>query len=170
MSYLENAKKEMQQLANILDTWFISNRRSIYALADTIDHYNRKNKTHFRTCHGAVRMVIMGKDYVVKIDYSPFHAACYGGCRNEWKAYNDLKNDEYGYLLCPVNKIKIGHHFYYCMPKVDYVGEECDYNLDDYLCAEEEEWIYDNFDDLHNGNWGVLHGQAVLIDYAYRRG
>lgn len=172
MSYLENARQEMKNLADYLDTWMDSSNywRSTMRLRFLIDEYNHSHNTHFIVRNGATRVVIIGSDYVIKVDYCKQDVKNYGGCYSEWRAYSEWKDSDYGYLLCPITKIKIGHHYYYCMPRVDTIGNDMEIdNIDEYISVDEQEWIDDNFADIHNANWGMLNDKVMLIDYAFNR-
>ena len=54
------------------------------------------------------------------------------------------------------------------MPTINNVGPQYHKELISYyLSYTEYKWVKNNIDDLHNYNWGIENGKAVIIDYAY---
>ena len=129
---------------------------------NAIREYNRDNKTHILVKNGATRVALIGKTFVVKFDYG-YDRCWFGGCYQEYSFYRKVLRDG-GMIDCLLecSKIKVNHHFYYVMPKATRIGKLSITRFS----AEEEDWLYDNVNDTHDGNIGWYNGRPVVIDYA----
>lgn len=124
---------------------------------------------------GMTRIVIVGNDWVVKINkpmlprWRPF-----GNCRDEVRMYNKAVQDGYGWLFCRVRAMKVEHHIYYVMEKVDTVASDEGYenhiedDFYDELGEDVIDYINDNLFDVHSDNYGFINGreEPVIFDYA----
>lgn len=166
MSYLDNARAFLKEIGCELDGVFGSDLITSYVRI--VKAYNAIHGTHYTIYNGAVRVVIAGDDFVVKVDYNKNNAKSFGGCVAEYKKYRQAKEDGYAYLLAEVTKMKGGHHYYYVMPRVDYLGADSEESFEDYFNDEELDWLCSEVGDLHEYNYGFLDGECYIIDYACR--
>lgn len=118
---------------------------------------------------GCSRFVLIKDNFVIKIDYN--HSVYYGTSFSEYKVYKKAQEEGFDYLLCPISKIKCGHHYYYVMPRIDCLAMEEDDELEMESCFDSDavDWLYDNVYDIHNENFGRYNGDWVVIDYAWER-
>ena len=167
MSYIDNARVFLREIGKDLDNIF--GKGSVYYYRRVVEDYNLTHNTYYSVANGAVRAVIIGEDFVIKTDYSKCCAEKFGGCFDEYKMYKFAEANGYAHLLAKVTKIKGGHHYYYVMPRMDYLGEDVEEELNDYFREDEMDWINDDITDLHDANYGFLDGEAYIIDYACSR-
>lgn len=160
--YLKHAIEFLNAHADELDALWTANNYWWY--------YKFCGQNNMELHSGMTRFVMCAKDFVVKIDnrhrmsrYSKF-----GGCYTEYKNWQMVQDDGMGYLFAAVNRIKAGHHFYYVMPVIKSIEDECSDLWDTDLVTEEEsEYLMDNFCDLHCGNYGVDdEGNIKIFDYS----
>ena len=161
MTYLDNAREFLNRYATALDSLWEEH---------SITEYRKFCAKHAIECaNGMARFVFMGEDFVIKVDYCKTSAKWCGGCVQEYKAYRELRNDQFSYLIAPVTKMKGGHHYYYVMPRVDSLAaEEEVWRISDFLSILECEWIDEHFNDIHDENFGFINGEAIVIDYGWR--
>jgi len=128
--------------------------------------------THkMRFSYGMTRIVLIGRDFVIKID-KPRDTiggwARFGNCYQEYRNYKMATDDGYEYLFAEIIKVKAGHHFYYVMPRVSVNRSYDDYAWDlEFLSEDEQEYLMDKFHDLHDENYGFdEYGDLKIFDYA----
>lgn len=134
------------------------------AVTEYNEHYHRA----VRVCQGAVRRVLVTSDYVIKWDYDQANSKCFGGCREEYKKYQEIKDSYYSYLFAEITPIEIKGHVFYVMPRVKALGIDCNQYIDEVLTEDEYEYVFDvaEIGDVHDENWGYLDGKVKIIDYA----
>ena len=164
MSYIENARNFLNSIACDLDRvhgcgWIMSYKMMI-------NNYNIKYNSHYIVKNGVVRVVIIGSDFVIKVDYNKERAQDFGGCEREYKFWRSVKDTHYAYMFAPITKMKAGHHYYYVMPRMDYLAVEKCEEIEDYVSEDDLDWLYDTVRDLHDENYGMLDGELYIIDYA----
>lgn len=139
-----------------------------YEIRQAIRLFNEKNHRMVRLCKGAVRYVLVTSDYVIKWDYNKQNSKCFGGCREEYHKYQEVKNDYFGYLFAEITPIKVKHRIFYVMPRVESLGIDHNQYIDEVLEEEEIHYLYEEacIGDIHDENWGYINGQPVIIDYA----
>lgn len=138
-----------------------------YHIGEAVNHFNEDKHRAVQCRQGAVRRVLITSDYVIKWDYDRRNSKTFGGCREEYKMYQKVKDDYYSYLFAEITPIKVRNRTFYVMPRVKSLGVDHDEWIDDVL--NESEWDYVEsvgVGDIHDENWGYLHGRPVLIDYA----
>lgn len=138
-----------------------------YRIGDAVNHFNEDKHRAVQCRQGAVRRVLITSDYVIKWDYDKRNSKTFGGCREEYKKYQKVKDDYYGYLFAEITPIKVRNRTFYVMPRVKSLGVDHDEWIDNVL--NESEWDYIEsvgVGDIHDENWGYLHGRPVIIDYA----
>ena len=118
---------------------------------------------------GMTRNVLIGTDYVIKID----KRMCgnwrrFGMCYDEYNNYRQVYRDGFSYLFAKVKRFKIAGHWYYVMPRVELGNiDEKDLSCEESIDAEEFDYLNDHFVDLHEANYGYNEGGGVqIIDYA----
>lgn len=160
-TYLDNARDFLNTYKDTLDRLWGSDYNSYEAFCC---------RNNIEYAHGAVRFVFVGEDFVIKLNYGDKNRIKWaGGCLEEYKCYKQFEADNMDYLLCPLTKIKGGHHFYYVMPRATVAYEE-ELDEDDYwrnISPDEAEYINRYVNDIHNENFGFYEDRCVLIDYAW---
>ena len=127
------------------------------------------NKMKFAA--GMTRVVLIGRDFVIQIDKPQEMIGSwkrFGNCYQEYRNYKMTVEDGYDYLFAEIIKVKAGHHFYYIMPRVDTNNSYDDYAWDlEFLSEEEQNYLMDKFQDLHDENYGFdEYGDLKIFDYA----
>lgn len=141
----------------------------MYPISVAVNIYNQEKHRKVMYRHGAVRRALITSDYVIKWDYDAENRHNFGGCREEYKKYLEVKDDYYGYLFAEITPVKVKGRQFYVMPRVKIAGEYCSNTyIEDVLNEDELDFIFDDarIGDVHENNWGMLHGKPVLIDYA----
>lgn len=138
-----------------------------YRIDLAVNRFNEEHHRVVRLCSGSVRHVLVTSDYVVKWNYHNGNSKCFGGCHEEYLRYQQIKNGEYSYLFAVITPIRVKGRIFYVMPRISRLAEEDEY-IEDVLNSEELEYIFDilGIGDIHNENWGYLHNQPIIIDYA----
>ena len=164
-NYVERAEKFMKS--------FVRNYGhpdTIKEVRDMVDRYNAAHtRTHLTFNYGISRCALVLSDYVIKWDYDVDEVVEWGGCENEMKLYTKASKMGLHYVLAPITRIWVYGRFYYVMPRctrTTYMDKHHDLT---YYIGEEKMWgLYNklNLTDLHDANWGFLHGQATIFDYA----
>jgi len=166
MSYIEKARNFLKVMANELDKihgcgWTVPYKKAI-------SNYNYEFGTNYRIRCGAVRVAIIGDGFVIKVNYDKENVERFGGCEQEYKFWQQVKDTEHAYMFAPVTKVKAGHHYYYIMPCMDYLASDSDYlDIYDNVSEADYDWLMDTVGDLHENNYGVLDGELYIIDYAF---
>ena len=160
--YITAARAFIHQFADELDT--IWNNGKWYREYAT---FAREHNISYAS--GCSRFVLIKDNFVIKIDYN--HSTYYGTSFSEYNVYKKAQEEGFDYLLCPISKIKCGHHYYYVMPRIDCLASEEDDELEMESCFDSDavDWLYDNVYDIHNENFGRYNGEWVVIDYAWER-
>lgn len=157
--YLAHAREFLAKHSKELDDIYVTG--SFFAFC-------YKHKLKFDA--GATRRVIIGEDFVIKFDkkhVGPVFSR-FGNCYQEYKNWQMVQKDGYDYMFAAVTKIKGGHHYYYVMPKINTEHEYTDYAWDlEELSDDEREYLMENFEDLHDNNYGFDdEGNLKIFDYA----
>lgn len=138
-----------------------------YKVRDAVRRFNVDKKRNVKVASGASRIVLITSDYVVKLDFGTTWA---GNSATEMSGYEQAKKDGYEYLLAKISLYKCRNRKFYIMPRAR-VAETLTWQgqkrLWFKLTEGERKYIRDNFEDLHDSNWGSLNGRPVLIDYAW---
>lgn len=167
MSYEQNAKNWIIENAQILNALW-NRRESAIAFEDAF----RFDKRVY-VAHGMTRIVIVGKDFVIKIDKPKTPCwEMFGNSRNEVKMYKKAVKDGYDWLFCRIRSMIVEHHTYYIMEKVDATAEDEGYSgsitneFEEFLGEEVIDYINENVFDIHNENFGFIDGEPKIFDYA----
>lgn len=138
-----------------------------YRIGEAVAVFNRDKHRAVVFKQGAVRRALITSDYVIKWDYNKNNSKCFGGCKDEYKRYMELKDSDYGYLFAEITPIKIRNRIFYVMPRVKYLGKDINKDIYDVLEGDEYDFLCDSgVGDMHDENWGIYHGKPLIIDYA----
>lgn len=161
-SYLERAEKFAALLAKELSNLG-------YDYDDNISYcnrifreaiYNINSKKSWKALpitDGSTRNVVLCSDYCIKVDKNL--GSYWGDSNSEFQFFWNYKDSRYGQYLCPIAKVSINDYNFYIMPRASQVGKEG-------LYKRLPRFVREDLRDLHELNIGVLHGHAVVIDYA----
>lgn len=158
MGYQMHAYQYIKAMFEYVVDWY--NWNSV--MEATEKTYWNTGKSAEVTC-GSARMVVVGKDFVVKWDYDEC-VKDIGGCEDEFEKYKISLSSGYSYLLAPVFRFTYRDRYFYVMPKASNVGSHRD--IKDVVKPREYEWLVNHVGDLHSWNWGLLDGKPIVIDYA----
>ena len=159
--YITRAKRLIQQLYNYIEDCKIGKD---YLKA--INNFNQHKSRHIQITSGMTRRVFICSDYVIKIDmpHSDF-----GTCEDEYEQYQQALDDGYEYLFAPITRFKYKDRLFYIMPRVRTLGYQLpNHDIEYYLTWDDWDYLIHHVDDIHDGNWGILHNQPVVFDYACR--
>lgn len=144
---------------------------------EKICEFNRAKNRKIVVSWGSARIALITSDYVIKWDYDRDNVHEIGGCADEYYAYQQAKEQGFGYLLAESTLIMVNDIEFSIMPRISYVGPQYHYkgSIENYLTEEEFDWLTRFSKDLHHYNWGIRQGKACVIDYAmtnevYERG
>ena len=138
-----------------------------------LSKYNTKNRTHYKWTCGCSRFVVMGVFWVLKWNVASYPDIDFmGNCDTETEIYEQAKKDGFEYLFARGEKITISYQNFYFYPRIPNVGYRAhhDKELVDYCTEEEYDYISERISDLHDENWGIQNGHAIIIDYACLQG
>lgn len=142
-------------------------RSNSYRIYDAVRRFNVDKKRNVKVASGASRIALITSDYVVKLDFGTTWA---GNSKTEMLGYQQAQKDGYEYLLAKISLYKCCNRSFFIMPRAR-VAETLTWRgqkrLWDKLTEDERRYIHDNFEDLHENNWGSLNGKLILIDYAW---
>mgnify|MGYP003418272105 CR=1 FL=1 len=142
-------------------------RSNSYKIRDAVRRFNVDKKRNVKVDSGASRIVLITSDYVVKLDFGTTWA---GNSKSEMLGYQQAQKDGYEYLLAKISLYKYHNRSFFIMPRARVAGTltwQGQKKLWFKLTDKEQDYLRNNFDDLHNNNWGSLNGRPVLIDYAW---
>lgn len=130
------------------------------ALGAAILKTNYTLHCHAKLDFGATRYVIVGSNFVIKIDKKSdeYFTPKYGNNQSEYaffKRYSSVLP------LCPCQMIYKNNHSYLIMPKCKKVGKLRFEN-----CFDSNDFLDYNLSDVHEDNIGLLNKTPVIIDYA----
>lgn len=130
------------------------------ALGAAILKTNYTLHCHAKLDFGATRFVIVGSNFVIKIDKksAKYCTTKYGNNQSEFaffKKYHSVLP------LCPCQMIYKDNHSYLIMPKCKKVGKLRFGN-----CFDSNNFLDYNLFDVHEDNIGLLNKMPVIIDYA----
>jgi len=149
---------------------FVHNCRTPEQYESAVDTFNKEKCRKVCVAYGQTRVALITSDYVLKIDYGR-KSAIFGGCEDEYRAYQKVRRDGYSHLFAKVTPVMVNECVFYIMPRVDHIGMR--YNgwneawEESELSAEESDYLNDNFYDLHYENYGRLKGKLTVVDYAF---
>ena len=163
MSYESSAER-------YLNTFLLMLPKNFYELPKYVQQMNALGAAVVKTnhtlhCHskldfGATRFVIIGSNFVIKIDkeIKEYFTTKYGNNQSE---YAFFKKYSTVLPLCPCQMIHKNDRSYLIMPKCKKVGK---LRLENYF--DSENFLDYNLSDVREGNIGLLNKSPVIIDYA----
>ena len=168
-SYIERAMRMAEILSSYMNSY--NEMESIYAKCKmAVMEYNERHKhSSMGFESGSTRLAFIVSDYVLKVDYRAVKS--YGNSESELKAWEFIREDGMEKYFAEITKYisKSGITFY-IMPRISHVGDYGGDWLLDYLYEHDAYaygFIQENFEDLHDYNFGIKHGHPVIIDYAW---
>lgn len=163
MSYESSAKRYLNTFLSMLPQNFYDLPKYIQqmnALGATVVKTNHALHCHAKLDFGATRYVIVGSNFVIKINKKPdeYFIPKYGNNQSE---YAFFKKYSTVLPLCPCQMIYKNNHSYLIMPKCKKVGKLRFEN-----CFDSNDFLDYNLSDVHEDNIGLLNKMPVIIDYA----
>ena len=163
MSYETSAERYLNTFLSMLPQNFYDLSKytqQMNALGATVVKTNHALHCHSKLDFGATRYVIVGSNFVIKIDKKSdeYFIPKYGNNQSEFaffKKYSTVLP------LCPCQIIYKNNHSYLIMPKCKKVGK---LRLENYF--DSEDFLDYNLSDVHEDNIGLLNKTPVIIDYA----
>ena len=163
MSYESSAERYLNTFLSMLPKNFYNLPKYIQqmdALGAAVVKTNHALHCHAKLDFGATRYVIVGSNFVIKIDKKSdeYFIPKYGNNQSEFaffKRYSSVLP------LCPCQIIYKNNHSYLIMPKCKKVGK---LRLENYF--DSEDFLDYNLSDVHESNIGLLNKTPVIIDYA----
>lgn len=126
------------------------------------EYFNLYNNRRIKVCHGATRIALVNSDYVVKFNYGE-RVDQFGGCEEEVAMYQHASDEGMEYLLAKITRVEVKGYTFYVMPRARYIGKA---DLMQGNTEDDVDWLFDTLYDLHEFNFGIINGRAVVIDYA----
>lgn len=163
MSYKTSAERYLNTFLSMLPKNFYELPKYFQqkdALGAAILKTNYTLHCHAKLDFGATRFVIVGSNFVIKIDKksAKYCITKYGNNQSE---YTFFKKYSTVLPLCPCQMIYKDDHSYLIMPKCKKVGKLC---LENYF--DSNDFLDYNLSDVHEDNIGLLNKMPVIIDYA----
>lgn len=163
MSYETSAERYLNTFLSMLPKNFYELPKYFQqkdALGAAILKTNYTLHCHAKLDFGATRFVIVGSNFVIKIDKksAKYCITKYGNNQSEFaffKKYSTVLP------LCPCQMIHKNDHSYLIMPKCKKVGK---LRLENYF--DSNDFLDYNLFDVHENNIGLLNKTPVIIDYA----
>ena len=163
MSYETSAERYLNTFLSMLPKNFYELPKYFQqkdALGAAILKTNYTLHCHAKLDFGATRFVIVGSNFVIKIDKKSdkYFTPKYGNNQSEFaffKKYSTVLP------LCPCQMIYKNDRSYLIMPKCKKVGKLC---LENYF--DSDDFLDYNLSDVHESNIGLLNKTPVIIDYA----
>lgn len=163
MSYESSAKRYLNTFLSMLPQNFYDLPKYIQqmnALGAAVVKTNHTLHCHAKLDFGATRYVIVGSNFVIKIDKKSdgYFIPKYGNNQSE---YAFFKRYSANLPLCPCQMIYKNNHSYLIMPKCKKIGK---LHLENYF--DSDDFLDYNLSDIHEYNIGLLNKTPVIIDYA----
>lgn len=163
MSYETSAERYLNTFLSMLPKNFYELPKYFQqkdALGAAILKTNYTLHCHAKLDFGATRFVIVGSNFVIKIDKksAKYSTTKYGNNQSEFaffKKYSSVLP------LCPCQMIYKNNHSYLVMPKCKKVGK---LRLENYF--DSNDFLDYDLYDIHEDNVGLLNKTPVIIDYA----
>lgn len=164
-SYYERAIHFLHQIAPFVDDW--GNYFSIIAAIQTFNT-TKSRKVLYNS--GMTRHCLITSDYVVKWDKTEENARYwlnnFGGVHSEIAFYKVACNDGRGHLFAEALEYHFQDVEFEIMPRVDCLGMDRGTEACDVFDEDDWDYIETNVLDVHDENFGYLHGVPIVIDYA----
>ena len=163
MSYEFSAERYLNTFLSMLPKNFYELPKYVQqmnALGAAVVKTNHALHCHAKLDFGATRYVIVGSNFVIKIDKKSdeYFIPKYGNNQSE---YAFFKKYSANLPLCPCQMIYKNDHSYLVMPKCKKVGK---LRFENYF--DSNVFLDYNLFDVHESNIGLLNKTPVIIDYA----
>ena len=163
MGYEASAERYLNTFLSVLPQNFYDlpkYTQQMDALGAAVVKTNHALHCHAKLDFGATRYVIVGSNFVIKIDKKSdeYFIPKYGNNQSEYaffKRYSSVLP------LCPCQMIYKNNHSYLVMPKCKKIGK---LRLENYF--DSDDFLVYNLSDVHEDNIGLLNKTPVIIDYA----
>lgn len=156
--YLRHARALVREIST-----YFTDCRTVEQYMDAVTSFNLHHKHVIHCDHGLTRVVLIGSDFVVKIDYG--RPSSWGDCATEYNFYQFAKHEHKEWLFARIDKYSYDNRDYYIMPFVPNVNSG--YDIENLLDYDDMEWIDEHLFDLHDGNFGFDDDfNPIIIDYA----
>lgn len=157
-SYEVRAKKFIRMIDP-----YIGKYDDVDSIKYAVGLFNQRYHRAVQFTSGYTRCVLITSDYVIKIDYRT--DSQFGNCETELNMYERAIKDGFDYLFAKIERYTYNNHDYYIMPRIKGI-EKYEDDVYEYLNCQENAYLYEMVEDLHNGNYGWKNGYPVIIDYA----
>ena len=158
-SYIDRAKKFIAQIFPYVD----GIHNSVYAYERAVRAFNADHHRKVELHNGAVRVVFVTSDYVVKLVYDTDNEQDFGGNQDEIEVYEMACEDGYEHLLAEPTMFHYQERDWLIMPRIYHRGDNAAWYG---LSNDERRWLDNYIYDIHEYNFGSLHGHLVVFDYA----
>lgn len=163
MSYESSAERYLNTFLSMLSPNFYNLTNfapQMKAIAAAVVKTNHALHCHAKLDFGATRYVIVGSNFVIKIDkkLEEYFTSKYGNNQSE---YTFFKKYSSVLPLCPCQMIYKNDRSYLVMPKCKKVGK---LRFENYF--DSNDFLGYNLFDVHEDNIGLLNKMPVIIDYA----
>ena len=170
MTYIDHANEFIRDFSMYFEVLFHKRNFRTFDVRNFVYRYNTvKGKGMTFSC-GATRAVIIGEDFVVKIDLPNSSLPEAGNSESEMRAWEFVRHTDFDYMFAPITKTFFKNHPLYIMPKAVKLACENEdiYELYDALSEDEYEFVSEYFRDIHGENFGFdEYGNVVIFDYAW---
>lgn len=164
-SYYDRAVHFLHQIAPFVNDW-----GDYFSIINAITEFNTTKSRKVLYNSGMTRHCLITSDYVVKWDKTEESAQywvnTFGGVHSEIAFYKVACNDGRGHLFAEA----LEYHFqgveFEIMPRVDCLGMDRGTEGRDVFDEDDWDYIETNVLDVHDENFGYLHGVPIVIDYA----
>lgn len=137
--------------------------REPWLMQDQVVNFNLKHNRNVHCNNGVSRIALISSDYVVKWDRNP--KSC--DSENELNFYRKACDDGMNYLFAQITPFDYNGVTFYIMPRCVTAESRHKMRWWDYVNDDEYDYISDNIEDLHVGNWGFdKEGHMIIFDYA----
>jgi len=136
-----------------------------YKCQERIKEYNSRKARKVIVHYGAVRIVFISSDYVIKYDYCSDEISCFGGCWEEAQFYKFAKEHGFAHLFAEATLTVFHNYTFLIMPRVYGIKRYKEY-VQGYLNTDDCDFVNTYLEDLHEENYGWKNGYPIIIDYA----
>ena len=170
MTYIDHANEFIRDFSMYLEVLFHKGNFYTFDVRNFVYRYNTVKGKGMTFNSGASRAVIIGEDFVIKIDLPKSLLPQAGNSESEMRAWEFIRRSGFDYIFAPITKTFFKNHPLYIMPKVVMLACEnenvCD--LYDVLSEDEYDFVSEHFFDIHDENFGFdEYGNVVIFDYAW---
>lgn len=170
MTYIDHANEFIRDFSMYFEVLFHKGNFRTLDVRNFVYRYNTVKGKGMTFNSGASRAVIIGGDFVIKIDLPNPLLPQAGNSESEMRAWEFVRHAGFDYMFAPITKTFFKNHPLYIMPKVVMLACENENisELYDVLSEDEYEFVSEHFDDIHNENFGFdEYGNVVIFDYAW---